>query len=270
MKFPGMDPYLEDPRLWHGFHQAMIVYIRNFLQPLIRPRYIAAIEERVFLEGMDHGRILDAWIKRGKKRSDSGSVALLEADAPIRVQSPALEIHESYVAILDRVSGQLLVAVIELVSPTNKYPGSGRESYLAKQQEIRNSKTHLIEIDLLRTGQHVLAVPEWIARAQQPFHYLACVNRGVGERDFYDLYPKALSERLPKIAIPLAGNDSDVVLDVQAVLEKAYEDGCYEDRIDYHKPCRPPLAAADTAWVKKLLKIGPNNGKAKTARKRRS
>src|ERR1700678_1548030 len=54
MLFPGMDPYLEDPQLWTGVHTSLIVYIRDFLQPLLRPRYVAAIEERVYLEGPEH------------------------------------------------------------------------------------------------------------------------------------------------------------------------------------------------------------------------
>lgn len=51
MIFPGMDPYLEVPELWPGFHNSWIVYIRDYLRPLLRPRYIAAIEERVFVQG---------------------------------------------------------------------------------------------------------------------------------------------------------------------------------------------------------------------------
>src|SRR5437879_5927031 len=138
MIFPGMDPYLEDPRLWSGVHASLIVYIRNFLQPLLRPRYIAAIEERVFVEGPGADKIPDVWIERRKRRN--GAVAVLEADVPIIVTVPALEIHETYVTILDRLSGQQLVTVIEVVSPTNKYQGPGRDSYLRKQQEVRASK----------------------------------------------------------------------------------------------------------------------------------
>jgi hypothetical protein len=51
MIFPGMDPYLEDPDLWPGVHSRLVVYISDQLQPMIGPRYIAAVEERVYLEG---------------------------------------------------------------------------------------------------------------------------------------------------------------------------------------------------------------------------
>jgi hypothetical protein len=34
--FPGMDPYLEDPQIWPGVHSALVVYIRDQLQPTFR------------------------------------------------------------------------------------------------------------------------------------------------------------------------------------------------------------------------------------------
>ncbi|HJT32401.1 MAG TPA: DUF4058 family protein [Pirellulales bacterium] len=40
MIFPGMDPYLEDPAMWPGFHNALIVYIRDHLRPQLRPAVV--------------------------------------------------------------------------------------------------------------------------------------------------------------------------------------------------------------------------------------
>ena len=53
MIFPGMDPYLEEPILWHSFHQQMVVYLAETLQPLLLPRYVASVESRVFIETPD-------------------------------------------------------------------------------------------------------------------------------------------------------------------------------------------------------------------------
>ena len=44
MIFPGMDPYLEASLIWPGFHHCLVVYIADQLQPLLHPRYIAAVE----------------------------------------------------------------------------------------------------------------------------------------------------------------------------------------------------------------------------------
>jgi hypothetical protein len=51
MIFPGMDPYLEDPRVWPDVHASFIVYLREYLRPLLQPRYVIAVESRVFVEG---------------------------------------------------------------------------------------------------------------------------------------------------------------------------------------------------------------------------
>jgi hypothetical protein len=247
--FPGMDPYLEDPQIWPGVHAAMVVYIRDHLQPLLRPRYIAAVEERVFVEGPDRDIIPDLWLKRNCPGEEGATAAVAEADAPVVVQVSPLEVHEAYVTILDRQSGQRVITVIEVVSPTNKFAGPGQVSYLAKQREVLRSETHLVEIDLLRAGPHVLAVAEWAARGRGAYDYLVCVNRAQGARDHYELYPRALRERLPRIRLPLAGGDPDVTLDVQAVLTQTYDSGSYRDRLDYDAPCHPSLAANDQAWA---------------------
>src|SRR5262245_33312797 len=109
MIFPGMDPYLEEPQLWTGLQASLIVYIRNYLQPLIRPRYIAAVEERVFVEGPEKHSIPDVWLKRRKKPHGNGSIAVLDADTPVVVKMPELEVHQPYVTIIDQLSGQKLV-----------------------------------------------------------------------------------------------------------------------------------------------------------------
>jgi hypothetical protein len=253
MIFPGMDPYLEDATIWPGVHASMIVYIRDQMQPLLRPRYIAAVEERVFVEGPNRDIIPDVWLKRSQPEQEGSTVALADGDAPVVVEVPPLEVHETYVAILDRQSRQRVVTVIELVSPTNKYSGPGRTSYLDKQRQVLGSDTHLVEIDLLRHGPHVLAVAEWAARDWGPYDYLISINRAEGVRGRFQLYPRTLRQRLPRIRIPLAGDDPPVILDIQAVLAQTYDAGSYGDRLHYDAPCRPPLSADDQAWADQCI-----------------
>jgi hypothetical protein len=244
MIFPGMDPYLESPQLWPDVHSRLIVYIADLLQPLFRPRYLAAIEERVYLETPGRDVIPDIRVHRHRP------------DAPVLVRAPPRDAHETYVALLDRQSGERVVTVIEVVSPTNKYAGPGRVSYLAKQDEVLRGPTHLIEIDLLRTGPHVLAVPEYAARAATEYDYCVCVNRAGEARDAYELYPRRLRERLPRLRVPLADGDPDVVLDLQAAVVKVYDAGAYADRIHYDRPCVPSLPADDQAWADRLVVEG--------------
>lgn len=261
MIFPGMDPYLETAPLWPGVHNSLVVYTRDVLQPQLRPRYVAAIEERVYVAGPDREVRPDVSVRQTRRERRSGGTALLEADAPVVVVAPAEPVRESYVAILDLTAGQRIVTVIEVVSPSNKYAGAGRESYLAKQTEVLGSDVHLVEIDLLRAGPHVLAVPESLAQARgKSYDYLVCVNRAEGPRDRYELYPRRLADRLPRLRIPLADDDPDAVLDVQAVLVQTYEAGRYRDRIDYARPCEPPLSGDDRVWAEGLVRAAAAPG----------
>lgn len=263
MIFPGMDPYLEAKLIWPGFHNALVVYIRDQLRPLLHPRYIAAVEDRIFLEEPPRAMIPDVWIREQSSKWSGGGTALLEspvqtevldADDPMLIELIDSEVHESYIEILDRQSGQRVVTVIEVLSPTNKSPGVGREAYLAKQKDVWNSPVHLVEIDLLRGGVHTVLVPDDDVRYRREYDYLVSVNRAVHSRRRFETYPRFVTERLPRISIPLADGDRDVVLDVQAVVAQTYEAGSYEARLHYDQPCVPPLRAEAQAWAAELIR----------------
>jgi Protein of unknown function (DUF4058) len=62
-----------------------------------------------------------------------------------------------------------------------------------------------------------------------------------------------LRERLPRIRLPLAAPDPDIVLDIQAVLAHTYEAGGYAERLNYTIPCVPPLSPEDQTWADALI-----------------
>jgi hypothetical protein len=251
MIFPGMDPNLEDPWLWPGVHASLIVYIRDLLNPSLQPRYVALVEGRLYLEGSERRPRPDVVVQRtARPRSQwAAETSTMVVDRPVRVVAAPEEIVETYIAILDRKHGKKVVTVIEVLSPTNKVAGAGRDSYLQKQREVDEGYVHLVEIDLLRLGAHVLSVPEGLAKAQGPYDYLVCVNRAEGTRNAFELYPLTIRDRLPRIAIPLADDDPDIALDIQAAFDKTYELGFYRGQLDYTRPCEPPLSADDQAWA---------------------
>lgn len=47
--FAGMDPYLEESGLWPDVHVELMSAFRAELNPLLRPRYFARLEERVYI-----------------------------------------------------------------------------------------------------------------------------------------------------------------------------------------------------------------------------
>jgi hypothetical protein len=249
--FPGMDPYLEHPALWEGLHARLIVAIANQLQPKLDPRYIASVEERVFISGPQR-RLPDVWIQKVPAAEDAAPLLESDSDTAVIVEVDNLEIHETRVEILDSYSAMKLIALIEVVSPTNKMAGPGRVSYRSKQTETLARECHLIEIDLLRRGRHVLCVPEWRVKTVKPFDYLCCVSPWP-TRNRFALYPRTLRQRLPRMKIPLADDDPDTVLDLQSAIEQVYVDGRYARRIRYNEKCKPRLSPRDQAWADETI-----------------
>ena len=249
MPFPGMDPYLEHPILWPSVHMRLIVALADQLGPRLRPHYVASVEERVFIEDPDQQRIPDAWIQKTRPEGHGRTAAAGTATAnPLVVEVAELEVREPYIAILDRYRDFRVVTVIELVSPANKAAGPGRDSYQAKQREIRASECHLVEIDLLHHSRHVMSVPESHLKPAKPFEYLICVNRWPARKRF-EIYPCRLRDPLPVIDIPLADPDPDVPLAIQTALEQVYDDGNYMLRVRYDQPCVPSLSPEDQEWA---------------------
>lgn len=253
MPFPGMDPYLENPVLWEGAHNKLVMWIGHYLTPLVRPRYVVSTEERVIYESTDEQKLPDLWLQRSRVNGSGGAASPGQAASPIVIEVDDLpigevEVRQAYLEILDRYQELKVVTAIEVVSPSNKRAGLGRSMYVAKQRAVLKSDCNLVEIDLLREGRHVLAVPEVEARKQASYDYLIAVSRSA-DRHRFELYPCTLRDRLPTIAIPLAGGDKDALLDLQPPMERTYDDGSYMLRIKYDEPCIPPLSAEDQAWA---------------------
>jgi hypothetical protein len=160
------------------------------------------------------------------------------------------EIHEARLEIIDRTD-RTVVTVIELLSPSNKVPGSrGRASYQQKRQEVMTSDSHLVEIDLLRAG---LRLP---AREAPPDadYYIHVSRTDLRPRGL--LWPIQLRQRLPRVPIPLRHGDPDAPLDLQQALNTAYERAAYDLEIDYDQPPTPPLAPDQQRWAEEVLRIG--------------
>jgi len=160
-------------------------------------------------------------------------------------------ITEGYIEIRQRDSGKV-VMVIEFVSPANKVGGAGRKQYLEKQEEVLRSDASLVEIDLIRVGQAVVALPHPDILKRYHADYVGCICPG-WKRNRRELYLISLRHSLPVLAIPLRENEARVPLNLQALIVHAYEAGRYDD-IDYTVEAEPPLPPEHAAWAAELLK----------------
>ena len=258
--FPGMDPYLEDPVAWRDLHQLLSGRIRLDLTAQIRPRYVARLDVRYVMDYADSGQINIMYpdvdiiesthAPRRSGRSAAPTIATPTTTSPLMLTT-LMPSQEKVVTIQIRdARTKQLVTVIELLSPVNKRAHSpGREEYLAKRGNLLQSNVHLIEIDLLRAGERV---PMIDPLPDAP--YFVILSRA-GRRPLCEVWPVALREPLPVVPVPLLAPDADAQLDLTAALHRMYEEGGYEDWLDYTQPPPdPPLSPADAAWVEALLR----------------
>jgi hypothetical protein len=270
--FPGMDPYLEDH--WGDVHTSLIIYIRDTLQDSLPSSLRARVEERVVLEtpeGFSHDeripdvRVVEIRPEPTRPRQASGT-AVAE---PIVLVAEKEPLAENYIEIIDIGSGNKVVTIVEILSPTNKTRGPGRTAYLRKQHEVCHSDTSLVEIDLLRGGEHTLAIPLQNIPAEQKTPLMVCVRRA-WVKGMAEVYPMPLSQPLPKIKVPLREKDADVVLELQSLIELAYRRGGYDGTIDYNKDPDLPLNESEAAWADPLLrKAGLRTGPPRKKQRKR-
>lgn len=259
-RFPGMDPWLEDPARWPGVHQRLITYLADDMQPRLRPRYAAAIGERVYVATQHRSIYPDVMVVQ---RPVKEAVAEYVSGAPptqgdedgaahpwIIVLSSE-ETRIPYIEIV-RTEGGEVVTVIEILSPINKSEGPGRDQYLKKQAEILRSTANLVEIDLLGGGLRTIPTPLSRDGKPPPHRYLIGVYRAT-DRDRVEVYPVRLDERLPRFRLPLRAPDPDLVVDLQASFDRCYDNGAYADLVDYTRPVPVSLSPEEHDWVQARL-----------------
>lgn len=255
--FPGMDPYLETPAYWSGFHTTFNVFMRGALTRVLPPGYYADVEQHVWLQGSDPDdrepfAYPDGYVAAREGHDHGGAngqAAALTATVPITEVTLGRRTKRKgsrFVRIVDQ-PGNRVVTVIELLSPANK-EGEDRDEYLRKRNEYLVTNTNLVEIDLLIDGERLPMGKPKPPRAD----YYALVSRA-------DRFPKAsvwaftVRDALPNLPVPLKPADGEVVLDLRACLDRAYDDAGYQNRIDYTKPPEVSLRTADALWAAELL-----------------
>jgi len=218
--FPGMDPYLEEEKLWPTFHHHFIACLYQILLPGLVDRYRARIAQRHYV-----------------------------TEQALFTSIVREEHHEEYIEIRQRTDGRL-VTLVDAVGPMNKTSRTGRQAYLDKRREAKQMSSSLVEIDLVLQGQPTLeysrdGLPDW--------DYAVTVTRST-QPERYEIYTATLQKRLPRFRLPLAADDRDTVLDLQAVFARCYDQGGFAGMVDYKRDLTLPLNDEDRHWVGELLR----------------
>lgn len=249
--FPGMNPYLEHPSVWHDFHERFCPALSDALTALVRPQYIVKIDEQVYLHELsaEDRRLVgrpDVAITESGRGGGTAMATAPSLHAPAQGELfPSIDEERlSFLEIRDRESRKL-ITVIELLSPANKDGSGGSTQYQGKRENLILNGVNFVEIDLLRGGTRprignlpACAYYVMVARPQNWPH--------VG------LWPLNVRDRLPRIPIPLKPNDRDAEIELQSIVDGIYERAGYEDYV-YSTPVEPPLSPADTTWAKERL-----------------
>src|SRR4051812_34154303 len=135
--FPGMDLYLEDPGFWEDFHDSFIIHCRDAINEMLPDNYEARAQDRVTLldEPEQEPRLLVADVSAAQAHPLPSEVPTATQAAlaiePVRVELELLqEVRSVYIEVLKRPE-RFLIAVVELLSPSNK-KGPDRRDYLLK------------------------------------------------------------------------------------------------------------------------------------------
>ena len=246
--FPGMDPYIEACGLWGDFHSHLIEKIGEKLADAAPEHYLVRTGERSYVvlvesEGKESYPFLaDVSITapRGRKKtSKKGGTALAElaGDAePVTMRAFIPEEHrEAFIEIYEASPGQRLVTCVEVLSPSNKRPGTeGWELYQRKRQSLLLGNVSLVELDLLRGGQRMPMLDPW---PDSPYTLLVARARAQLCRVWRAHYRRPL----PAFPVPLAKPDADILLELQPMIDEIYDRFRYVRSIDYGKSLTPAL-----------------------------
>ena len=221
--FPGMDPYLESPKLWPAFQHQVLSCLYQILLPGLVDRYRARVGGRTYV-----------------------------AETVLFTSILREEHAEEFIEIRNRSDGRL-VTLVEVVSPANKTAPAGRAAYLDKRKEAVAMRAGVVEIDLVLQGKPTLSY----SRDGLPeYDYAVTVTRSTAP-DRYEIYTATLQKRLPKFKVPLAPDDRDALLDLQSAFARAYDLGTFASQVDYKGAPPPdvPLTDENRKWVDDLLKV---------------
>jgi hypothetical protein len=166
-----MDPYLES--FWGDVHTSLVTYARNQLRVQLPPDLRVRVEEQV------------------------------AAGEPLVIPLEVETLTQRSLRSIDTRSGNRVVTTIEFLSPANKLEPVGCTAYERKERDLREGGVNLVEIDLLRAGQYVLAAPMHLVPLPYLTPYRICVTRACRPAQA-EMYRVSLRERLPVFRIPPA------------------------------------------------------------------
>ncbi len=236
-------------------HTTLIVYAKNQLNAQLPSSLRATVEESVaVIEEDESGRTVYPDVRISEQPETMGGAGVATESAvvaePYRVTVQDEPQTWRHIEIVEAGNGGRVVTAIEFLSPGNKVGSQAQLNYIRKQREFLDARVNLVEIDLIRAGNYVLALPEERLPAACRSAYIACVRRAT-QWNVADIYAMPLRQPLPNIRVPLRPSDEDAVLRLQELIDDCYRDG---PRLDYRLEPVPRLGESDARWIDAILR----------------
>lgn len=207
--------------LFHDFHHAWIEEIKRALNAGILPADFYALAEQhaagfgpdvLTLQGL--GGADDMVADPGGPAPPGGECRLALAAPRLQVTAEtemAFYRRKQSVVAVRHVSGDRVVAIVEIVSPGNKNSRTGLEKFLRKAAELLDLRIHLLILDLIPPGPrdpHGIHACLWeylegveVARPERPLT-VASYEADLTVRAY--VVPLAVGDPLPDIPLFLA------------------------------------------------------------------
>ncbi|MCE9531674.1 MAG: DUF4058 family protein [Planctomycetes bacterium] len=218
---PGMDPYLESDKLWPAFQHQLVSSLYQILLPGLVDRYRARLGQRSYV-----------------------------TEQPLFTSIIREQHTEDFIEVRQRADNRL-VTLIDMVSPINKARSQGRAAYLESRKQARAQNASVVEIDLVLHGQPML---DYSREGLPAWDYAITVTRST-QPERYEIYTTTLQKRLPRFKIPLAADDRDTVLDLQATFARCYDQANFSTQIDYQNDPALKLKEDDLKWLGEVLRL---------------
>ena len=216
--FPGMDPFLEDPKLWPEFQHLLITCLYQALLPGLVDRYRARVGQRHYF-----------------------------TEQALFTSVVREEHAEEFIEIRQR-GHERLVTVVEVLAPANKTTSAGRQHYLDHWQARKIGGANIVEIDLVLQGQP----PRGLSPNTQAEGEFAITSSRANRQETVEAFN--LQRALPRFRLPLAGDDRDMVVELHVVFNRAYDLAAFAGKIDYKLAPAAHLLDSDRQWLQALLK----------------
>lgn len=194
--------------IYHAFHHEWISEIGRALNRGLLPEdYYALPEQQAAGFGPD---VLTLQSRQETDESTGGTATRTRPTTTYRAETPSsFYRRKKSTVVIRHVSGDMIVAIVELVSPGNKNSARAYRDFIDKACELLENRIHLLLIDPFPPGKrdpHGIHAAIWETVEEEPFQMspskpltLVAYEAGTPTRAYIE--PIAVGDRLPDMPL---------------------------------------------------------------------